>query len=233
MNPLPTEKPTGRIRVCIVEDDLETRECLVELLNTTDKIECLSAYSCSREALELVPKSPPDVLLMDLQLPDGRGVECVRELHRLMPDLPILMLTVVEDPNSAFEALKAGALGYLVKRYEMEKIAEAVVSVANGGAPMTAAIARLVVQSFRVAPRSVTGPVVELTKRETLVLEKIAEGLQNKEIADALKISEHTVKGHNKQIYRKLHVHTRVAAASKFRNPPPASNDGNGDKPSP
>lgn len=189
------------------------REMLIELVNGAPGYRCVCACSTSKEALIEVPKHHPDVALMDIHLPDESGINCTARLTEKMPELQVIMVTVYQDINLIFQALKAGACGYILKRFRPEEILQAIAEVRAGGAPMTSEIARMVVQSFR-APTVV--PDVGLTAREAEILELLAEGLSNKEIAHKKSIAAGTVRNHLASIFKKLHVRCRSEATAKY-----------------
>lgn len=200
--------------VAIVEDHGATRKMLAEIINSTPGYRCICACSTTKEALAEVPKHRPDVVLIDIHLPDESGIVCTARLTEKMPDLQAIILTVYKDPELIFKALKAGACGYILKRARPEEIIKAIEEVRAGGAPMTPEIARMVVQSFRVPT---TAPGVEgLTPKESEILELLAQGQSNKEIAQRLHISSGTVRVHLEHIYKKLHVRCRTEAAAKY-----------------
>jgi len=203
------------LRVAIVEDDEQVRENLAVLINETKGFECVGTFDSGEAALENMPRRPPDVVLMDVNLPGMSGVECVRQLKARIPAIQVVMLTVYDDSDRIFQALQMGASGYLLKRSTADEILRAVEDVHRGGAPMSGYIARKVVQSFqRQGP---SDKIAEnLTKREADVLNYAARGYTNKEIADALGLSSETVRGYLKTIYGKLHVRSRTEAAMKF-----------------
>lgn len=202
-------------RVAIVEDDAGIRDNFVALLNASPGYHCVGACASGEEALAQVPPWKPDVVLMDINLPRMSGIECVARLKARQPELLVLMLTVYEDGDSIFRALKAGANGYLIKRVATDKLLEAIEDVCTGGAPMSCHIARKVVQFFHQA-----GPSAEvsdnLSPRETEILELLVAGYFFKEIADRLGISSETVRTHVNHIYRKLHVRSRTEAVVKY-----------------
>lgn len=204
------------IRVAIVEDDEQVRENLARLVGEAKGFECVATFPTGEQALEALPRRTPDVVLMDINLPGISGVECVRQLKSIWPDLHIVMLTVYDDSDRIFQALQMGASGYLLKRTTAAEILRAIEDVHGGGAPMSSYIARKVVQSFRRQGAS-DKPTENLTKRETDVLDYVSRGYANKEIADALGLSAETVRGYLKTIYTKLHVRSRTEAAMKFR----------------
>lgn len=204
------------IRVAIVEDDEQVRENLGRLVGETKGFECVATFSSGELALESLPRRTPDVVLMDINLPGISGVECVRQLKSVLPDLHVVMLTVYDDSDRIFQALQMGASGYLLKRSTAAEILRAIEEVHHGGAPMSSYIARKVVQSFRRQGAS-DKPTENLSKRETDVLSYVARGYTNKEIAEALGLSTETVHGYLKTVYTKLHVRSRTEAAMKFR----------------
>ena len=203
------------ITVSIVDDEADLREHIAGYLAATGNIRCKSAYASAEEALEHLPQDKPDVILMDINLGDMDGIECVRRLTALMPEAQVLMLTVFEDTDQIFRALAAGASGYLLKRLSPKKLLEAIEEVCAGGSPMSAPIARKVVQSFKTAPAH-GDESVELSPRERSVLDGLAGGLAYKQIADQLGVSIHTVRNYIRRIYEKLHVCTRTEAVAKF-----------------
>jgi DNA-binding NarL/FixJ family response regulator len=204
------------IRIAIVEDDEQVRENLAALLGSTNGFECVGTYLSGEDALARLPRRLPDVVLMDINLPGMSGVECVRQLKAIAPDLNVVMLTVYDDSERIFQALQMGAAGYLLKRSASSELVAAIEEVHRGGAPMSSYIARKVVQSFRRQGPS-DKPAENLSKRETDVLGYVARGYTNKEIATALGLSTETVHGYLKTIYSKLHVRSRTEAAMKFR----------------
>lgn len=200
--------------VAIIEDNITMRETLVQLIDNTPGFTCICACSNSKEALAQVPKHRPDVALMDINLPDESGIVCTARLTEKMPDLQVIMVTVYADTDLILQALKAGACGYILKRFRPEEIIQAVADVRAGGAPMTPEIARMLVRSFR-APSAVPN-ADGLTAREEQILELLTEGLSNKEIADKTNISAGTVRNHLGNIFRKLHVRCRTEAAARY-----------------
>lgn len=201
-------------KVAVVEDNMTMRKMLVELIGSMEGYRCVCACSTSKEALVEVPNHHADVALMDIHLPDESGITCTARLTEKMPDLQVIMVTVYADTDLIFQALKAGACGYILKRSRSEEIIKAIAEVRAGGAPMTAEIARMVVRSFRTPSAS---PNVEgLTPRESEILELLSKGLSNKEIADKTNIAAGTVRRHLEKIFKKLHVRCRTEAAAKF-----------------
>ncbi len=207
------------ITVAIVEDNDKLRGTLAKLLGRADGFRCASDYASAEDALAGLPKVKPDVVLMDINLPGINGVECVRKLKAILPQTQVMMLTVYEDTENIFNALAAGANGYLLKRTPTKELLDAIREVNGGGSPMTTHIARLVVQSFQkpVAAAPAADPsLAELSEREQQVLDLLAQGLIYKEIAEKLQISYETVHTYIRRIYEKLQVRTRTEAVAKF-----------------
>ena len=203
------------IRVSIVEDDPKTREGFVKILRHAPEIVCLGAFASVEEAEREIPKIMPDVVLMDINLGSGSGIDCVAALKRLHPKLLFLMLTTYDDSEMIFNSLRAGASGYLLKRSAATELLTAIVEVHDGGSPMSMQIARKVVSHFYQI-RKPASDVDLLTEREQGILELLAKGLPYKQIADQLCISPSTVHGHLHKIYGKLHVQSRTEAVVKF-----------------
>jgi len=211
------------ISVSLVEDDDGLRGEFGELIAQTSGFRMHRCYRNAEEALEQLPGEAPDILLMDINLPGMSGIECVRRLKRVLPELPIVMLTVYEDSDALFDSLMAGANGYLLKRTPRAKLVEALRELSSGGAPMSRMIARKVVEFFHRA-KSVEARNPELsglTKREQEILAELAKGRSYKEIATACGISGDTVRKHMGRIYEKLHVHSRTEAILKYLGHPP------------
>ncbi|HWC60035.1 MAG TPA: response regulator transcription factor [Verrucomicrobiae bacterium] len=203
------------INVSIVEDSDKFRETLARVLNRSEGFKCISHYPNAEDALKALPNDKPEVVLMDINLPGMNGVECVRQLKQLMPTLQVMMLTVYEDTENIFNALAAGATGYMLKRTSRDELLEAIREVHRGGSPMTTHIARKVVLSFqRAAPAA--SPTENLSPREQEVLDCLAKGFLYKEIAEKLQISYETVHTYIRRIYEKLQVRTRTEAVAKF-----------------
>jgi DNA-binding NarL/FixJ family response regulator len=200
--------------VAVVEDDRRLREKLLQILENVSDIECVASCSSAEEALKLVPQKTPSVVLMDIKLPGMSGIQCSAELKRTMPQLQIIILTVYEDSESIFKALKAGASGYLLKSAEPDQLIEAIHDVFAGGAPMSGHIARKVVQHFHLigpAPEEATN----LSPREQQVLSLLASGYIYKEIADKLNIGTTTVRTYVQSICDKMHVRSRLEAVAR------------------
>ena len=203
------------ITVSIVDDESDLREHIAGYLAAAGNIRCVSAYASAEEALKKLPGDKPDVVLMDINMGEMDGIECVRRLTALMPQAQVLMLTVFEDTDQIFRALAAGASGYLLKRQPPKKLLEAIEEVCAGGSPMSAPIARKVVHSFKASPAQ-GNETADLSPREKSVLDGLAEGLAYKQIADQLGVSIHTVRNYIRRIYEKLHVRSRTEAVAKF-----------------
>ncbi len=203
-------------KVAIVEDNRTTREGLEAIINLSPDFRCVCTCSTAEEALKVLPKHAPDLVLMDIQLPNMSGVDCVARLKELLPRVNAIMVTVYEDPDRIFRALRAGASGYLLKRSSPEEVLSAMREVHLGGGAMSGEIARKVIGYFR-GQTTAKAEVDELTPREREVLELVVHGLANKEIADRLSLTVEAVRWHLKHIYQKLHVHSRTEAALKFR----------------
>jgi DNA-binding NarL/FixJ family response regulator len=204
------------IKVGIVEDNKTVREGFETLLNRTPGFQCVCACATVGDALKQIPRAQPDVVLMDIQLPDSTGVECTAKIKELMPAVHIVIVTVYEDSERIFQALRAGACGYLLKRAQPEKVIAAIHEAHGGGVPMTPEIARKVIGQFR-QQAAAAEQVQDLSEREREVLELVMHGLGNKSIADRLGVTVAAVKWHLQHIYEKLHVHSRTEAALKFK----------------
>lgn len=195
-----------QIRICLIEDDATIRDGYAFLLGSTTGLSVVATYPNADDALKKIAADQPDVILLDIELPGSSGLDALPKLKKLLPDTYILMLTVYEQPNHIFRALGTGASGYLTKNSSPEKIVSAIHEVMEGGGPMSAQIARMVISSFQ---RSESSP---LTKRETEILELISVGKSRKKIAEELFIDLETVKSHIKNIYQKLDVHSKEDA---------------------
>ena len=206
------------IAISIVEDNDKLRATLARVIDRTDGFRCVSEYANAEDALAELPKIKPDVVLMDINLPGLNGVECVRQLKKLLPQIQVMMLTVYEDTENIFNALAAGANGYMLKRTPAKELIEALREVQRGGSPMTTHIARKVVQSFQksAGAQQVANELSELSEREQQVLDLLAQGLIYKEIGEKLGISYETVHTYIRRIYEKLQVRTRTEAVAKF-----------------
>ncbi|MGH7940668.1 MAG: response regulator [Limisphaerales bacterium] len=204
-----------QIKVVIVDDDEEIRASLASLIRRSSKFKLVGDYANAEIALKEIPRHPPDVVLMDINLPGMKGFDCVRQLKAAQPEVQFLMLTVYEDSDSLFKSLKAGASGYLLKRTAGAKLLEAIHDVYMGGAPMTPQLARRVVQFFSKTPDS-RSELADLTPGEREFLGQLANGYAYKEIADRMNISIDTVRSYVRTVYEKLHVHSRTEAVVKY-----------------
>jgi DNA-binding NarL/FixJ family response regulator len=202
-------------RIAIVEDNKVIRESLMEFVQADSECKCVYVCATGKEALQAIPKHQPDIVLMDIQLPDISGIECTARLKQLMPSLLIIMVTVYEDTERIFKALRAGACGYLLKRCTPEELVSAIREVRLGGAPMSREIARKVIVSFQ-EPVTTAAEVEGLSSREREILELLAAGFPNKEIAARVCLTDGTVRWHLRHVYHKLHVRSRTEAALKF-----------------
>ena len=203
------------ISVAIVEDDPGLRDTLLDLIAGASGLECVIACGSGEEALERIPPLRPNVVLMDVNLPGMSGILCTCHLHQVLPAAGILMLTVNRADHEIFQALEAGASGYLLKGSPADEILDAIRELHRGGSPMTTAIARRVIQSFQargVDKRS----IADLTPRESQILELLSQGFSYKEIGSQLGISPETVRTHLRSIYDKLHVRTRGEAVARY-----------------
>ncbi|MGD1088400.1 MAG: response regulator transcription factor [Verrucomicrobiota bacterium] len=204
-----------QIKVAIVDDDEGIRTSLATLTRRAAAFKLTGDYPDAETALKEIPRNPPDVVLMDINLPGIKGPECVRQLKTQLPAVQFLMLTVYEDSDSLFNSLKAGASGYLLKRTASTRLLEAIRDVHAGGSPMTPQLARRVVQFF-TKPAEAASPVASLTPGEKEFLDQLANGYAYKEIADRMKISIDTVRSYVRTVYEKLHVHSRTEAVVKY-----------------
>lgn len=204
-------------RIAIVEDNKVIRESLMEFVQADPECCCVCACATAEEALKVIPKHMPEIVLMDIQLPGVSGIECTVQLKQLLPSVQIIMVTVYEDTERIFKALRVLACGYLVKRCTAEELLAAIREVRQGGAPMSREIAHKVIASFQ-EPLTATAEVEDLSPREREILELLANGLPNKEIADRLGLTDGTVRWHLRHVYHKLHVRSRTEAALKFRS---------------
>jgi len=217
------QSPGMVIKVAIVEDKAGVRENWASLLEASPGFRCVGACVTAEEALASLPRSKPDVVLMDIHLPGISGIECTLRLKQLLPEVQVLIVTVYSDADRVFEALKAGASGYLLKSTPPSEFLAAISDVTNGRAPMTGEIARLVIESFR-RPALPTPESVGLTQREEECLRLLARGASNKEIAQKMGVSASTVHFHLKSIYHKLHVRSRTEATLRYLQLAPGQN---------
>jgi DNA-binding NarL/FixJ family response regulator len=208
------------IRVCIVDDNPDLRSALEEILRMSDDNKCIGTMSNAKEALQKLPVLKPDVVLMDINLGSGEsGIDCVKQLKPQIPQTNFMMCTVYEENEKIFEALSAGASGYILKKTAPAKMLEAIRELYEGGAPMSSQIARKVVAAFQekaTANNQNIEQLEDLSNREKEILEQLSKGLMYKEIAAELHISAETVRKHVYHVYEKLHVTNRIEAVNKF-----------------
>jgi DNA-binding NarL/FixJ family response regulator len=197
--------------IAIVEDTHEYRNFLQALVASAEGLECVGAFANAEDALVHIPALKPKIVLMDIGLPGMSGAECTVKLKALQPELLILMLTIFQDSDRIFQALQAGATGYLLKKTPPAEIVEDIRDLSEGGAPMSSQIARKVVEAFQPDPL-----VQKLTGREKEILTFLAKGFSYKEIAERNNISVKTVNKHIYNIYQKLHVNSNIEAVAKF-----------------
>jgi len=210
----PKNDPKSR-RVAVVEDDSGLRNQLERILNSAPGVCCVGAFSSAEEALEGMVAARPDVILMDINLPGMSGIECVARLRKELSVAHVLMLTIYEDSERIFQALQAGADGYLVKASPTKVLLQAIEDVYMGGSPMSSHIARKVVRQFR-QPESPPDETKSLSPRERETLELLAAGYVYKEIADKMGIGSETVRTYIKGVCKKLHVRSRIEAVARF-----------------
>jgi RNA polymerase sigma factor (sigma-70 family) len=203
------------IPVSIVDDNPQLRESITTFINGSPGFRCVSAYGSAAEALQRLLADKPEVVLMDINMTGMDGIECVARLKALMPEVQIVMLTVYEDTDKIFNALAAGATGYLLKRVSPNQLLDAIRDVRAGGSAMSSSIARKVVASFQKTA-TVAASDTHLSPREQAVLDSLARGLTYKAIADQLGISIETIRTYLKRIYQKLHVQSRTEAVAKY-----------------
>ena len=210
------------ISICIVDDNKDIRSALEQIILMSDGYQLLGSFGSAEEALQQIPLLKPEIVLMDINLGEGEsGIDCVRHLKAEHPEILFMMCTVYEDDEKIFEALTAGASGYILKKTAPHKLLEAIRELQEGGAPMSSQIARKVVSAFqhnKPMDKSIadTSSLSVLSNREKEILELLAKGMLYKEIAASLFISQETVRKHVYHIYEKLHVNNRVEAINKF-----------------
>jgi DNA-binding NarL/FixJ family response regulator len=204
------------ITLTIVEDLDEVREGLMTFLSLSPEFKVLDTFKTAEQALEMIPGLQPDIVIMDINLPGMNGIECIRQISARNSHTQFMMFTVYENDEKVFEALKAGASGYLLKNTGLIHIIEALKELYQGGSPMSSNIARKLVNNFQQQPQKepLTG-MAALSPRENEILRHLARGLLYKEIADKLTISTSTVRQHIHHIYEKLHVQNRTEAINK------------------
>ncbi|HTR40783.1 MAG TPA: response regulator transcription factor [Pseudomonadales bacterium] len=203
------------ITISIVDDEKELCQSIATFVNGAEGFRCVSMYHSGEMALKHLPVDRPNVVLMDIHMAGMSGIECVKQLKTMMPQMQIMMLTVYEDTEQIFQALSSGASGYMLKRSTPGKLLDAIADVHEGGSPMSGPIARKVVASFqRNKPKE--GEQPHFTSREQSVLDCLANGLTYKQTADQLSISIPTIRSYLRRIYEKLHVQSRTEAVAKY-----------------
>jgi DNA-binding NarL/FixJ family response regulator len=203
------------INVAIIEDNNIIREGLAALINGTEGYKCVGVYPTSEKFLQQIMSVKMDVILMDIGLPGMNGIEALKKAREINPDLNILMLTIYEESEMVFQALCAGACGYLVKKTPPSRLLEAIKDIYDGGSPMSSQIARQVINEFQKEKIFDTNNEYLLSNREKEVLNHLSNGKSYQEIGDQLFISVDTVRHHIRNIYKKLHVHTQSEAVAK------------------
>jgi DNA-binding NarL/FixJ family response regulator len=203
------------ITTTIVEDKKTIRDGLAVMIGGTNGLECKAAYQCCEDMLENLHADQPDLILMDIGLPGMSGIEGIKRVKEIRPDCLILVLSVYDDDDHIFEALCAGACGYLIKKTPPARLIGAIREAHAGGSPMNSHIARKVVTFFQKQAAPATEPDASVTEREKEILASLAQGNSYKLVANALNISIDTVRFHIRNIYRKLHVHTQSEAVAK------------------
>jgi DNA-binding NarL/FixJ family response regulator len=201
--------------VAIVEDNPVVRKTFAQWIEAAPGFRCVFACATAEEALAELPRLKPDVVLMDIHLPGESGIACTAQLKERLPGVQVIIVTVYRNQELIFQALQAGACGYLLKRSSPEELLKAISEVLAGGAPMTSEIARMLVEAFQKKPANLVASD-GLTPRESEILVLLSEGLSNKEIADRVSISYDTVRAHLRHIYEKLHVRGRTEAVRRY-----------------
>ena len=202
-------------KIALVEDDAGFRRLLEQFINDAPGYRCVCATASAEEAIRDIPKMEPDVILMDIRLPNRSGIECAAQLKQLLPRVPVIMLTGNADADLVFKALQSGAKGYLLKRAAFQKLLPAIQEVMGGGAPMTGEIARKVVEFFSQASPGRESDL-NLTRRENEILQLVSQGYSDKEVAAHLNLAFQTVRSHMNHIFDKLQVRSRTGAAARY-----------------
>jgi DNA-binding NarL/FixJ family response regulator len=202
------------IKVGIIEDENQIRQSLSMIIDGSEGFSCRHIYENAEDAILAIPNSDLDIVLTDLHLPGKTGIECIKELKPICPSVNFLIFTSFEDTDNIFNALKVGAIGYLVKTIQPSKLLDAIVEAYKGGAPMSSQIARKVVQSFNGIHENIE--LEKLSNREREILDLLSKGLRYKEIADKLFLSTETVRTHIRNTYEKLQVNSRTEALNKI-----------------
>ncbi len=206
----------SKISVAIVEDIPEVRQSIEKYIKSTDTFFFYGGYANAESAIEALQNKPTDIIIMDINLPGMNGIECITAIKKKNSISQFLIFTVFEDDDKIFDALKAGAMGYLLKKTSKDQFLEALLDLYNGGSPMSTSIARKVIQSF--SKLSVSNYENAISKKEREVIELLAKGFLYKEIGDKLSISLNTVKQHLHNIYKKLQVDNKTEAINKYFN---------------
>jgi len=207
----------NEISVCIVDDNSDLRNALEEIVEMSEGYKCIGTIGTAEEAISQIPYLNPDVVLMDINLGGPQsGIDCVKALKGKVPSTNFMMCTVYEEDEKIFEALSAGASGYILKKTAPSRLLESIRELYQGGAPMSSQIARKVVAAFQKKSAAANGELDELSNREKEILEQLSKGLMYKEIAAELFISPETVRKHVYHIYEKLHVTNRIEAVNKY-----------------
>ena len=204
----------NKISVSIVEDIDEVREAIERLIKQSKQFVWLNGYCNAEQAEKDIPLHPPDIAIMDINLPGMSGIECINRIKEKCPVTQFMMFTIYEKKKKVFEALKAGAHGYLLKKTPKEKLLEALEELYNGGSPMNTTIARMVIEVFEKKPQP-SAEINSLTNKEKQILNLLTKGYLYKEIADQLHLTRNTIKQHIHHIYEKLHVQNRTEAINK------------------
>ena len=200
-------------RLIVVEDEPVVRDGLEYIINQSKEYECIGAFPSAEDALDVIDTLDPEIVLTDIGLPGMDGISFLREVKKSHPECSVVMLTIFEDDDRVMKSIMAGADGYLLKKTPPNKIASALNELNDGGAPMSTQIAKKVLEVFRVAPAQ--DHTASLSEREVEILEQLVKGYTSKQIAEKLFISSETVRGHLKNIYQKLHVHSKTEAVAK------------------
>lgn len=203
-----------QVQVMVFDDEELTREMLKDLINSSKQFICTGAYKDARDLIRKIKSAPPALVLMDIEMPGINGIDAVRMIHADFPDIRVVMQTVHDEDEQIFQSICAGACGYLLKGATGDKIIQAMNDAMNGGAPFSPGVAQRILEQFRKQSPAYTPVITTLTVRETEILQGMSEGLSNKQIADKCFISSNTVKFHIRNIYEKLHVHSKGAAVA-------------------
>ena len=205
----------NQVKIAIIEDEEAIRNSLMQLLHTCDDVDLVQSFSDGESAVEYLIKNKVDVALFDINLPGISGIEAIARVKAKQPDMQFMVLSVYDDPDNIFKALRAGATGYILKNTPPEKLIEAIKELNAGGSPMSSQIARKVVTEFAAYQAKPNAACEELSRRENEILELLSKGFRYKEIADQLFLSTETVRTHIRNIYEKLQVNSRVEALKK------------------